>query len=94
MGTELFPHREKVAEFPPLPPLTARLQSPLTGNCPQNSGAIRECAENISNIEDWLAELFMGVRPDHAWMKMRYGWNCVGASRSSLSVVLRVRGGV
>ncbi len=33
----------------------------------------------ISGSADSMAELFMGVRPDHAWMKMRYGWNCVGA---------------
>ena len=55
-GTERFRHREKVAEYPRQPPVTGRLWSLLTGNCPQNSGTIRDCGENISDIRDWLAE--------------------------------------
>jgi hypothetical protein len=42
MGTELFRHREKVAEFPLEPPLTEHLRPPLIGICSQNCGRIRE----------------------------------------------------
>jgi hypothetical protein len=56
MGTELFPHREKVADFPLEPALSERLWSRFKGICPQNYGTIRQPAYEISVLRDWLAE--------------------------------------
>ena len=36
--------------------MTTILRSPLVTNCPRTCAAIRDCSENISDIEDSVAE--------------------------------------